>query len=371
MRSVLIIVWEFPPGPGGIGQHAFSLAHALRKKGLEVDVITSGDYASEAEIQHFDTEHPELSIRRIVGPRARRYATRVLTIISYVTKRKPSLVFLSGKSALWCAILIRPFLSGGSKLYGFVHGSEVKLKGWIARRLTHVSMRIVDELICVSNFTKVILESNVRGLRSVSVLPNGLTTALMPKNLPESIPSISEKGCPRLLTVGRISARKGQFRVVKALPYLRTVWPDVHYHVVGIDHARHELLSLAQSLGVEKHLTIQGVFRSREELYKAYSSADVFIMLSENQSDGDVEGFGIAILEANYFGMPAIGARGCGIEDAICDGFNGYLVDGDDASDIANALQNCLIDESMRDKASDWAHTHDWDLLVGKILQST
>lgn len=369
MRSVLIIVWEFPPGPGGIGQHAFSLAYALRKKGLEVDVITSGDYASEAEIQQFDTEHPELGIRRIVGPRPAKYATRVLSIISYVIRRKPSLIFLSGKSALWCALLTKPFLLGRSKVYGFVHGSEVYLKGWIARRFTHLSMRMVDELICVSNFTKSILESTVGGLRSVSVLPNGLTTALMPKNLPESVPSISEKGYPRLLTVGRISARKGQFRVIKALPYLRTVWPDVHYHIVGIDHAKQELISLARSLGVEKHFTIHGVFHTREELYKAYSSANVFVMLSENQSDGDVEGFGIAILEANYFGMPAIGARGCGIEDAVRDGFNGYIVDGNDASDIASAVQNCLIDESMRERAKDWAQKHDWDRLVGKILQ--
>lgn len=202
MRSALIIVWEFPPGPGGIGQHAFSLAYALRKKGLNVDVITSGDYASVTEIQDFDAKYPELGIRRIVGPRPAKYATRMLSIISYVIRRKPSLIFLSGKSALWCALLTKPFLSGRSKVYGFVHGSEVNLKGWIARRFTHLSMRMVDELICVSNFTKSILDSSVGGLRSVFVLPNGLTTALMPKNLLKSLPFYKPKGLSQTTNCG-------------------------------------------------------------------------------------------------------------------------------------------------------------------------
>ena len=33
--------------------------------------------------------------------------------------------------------------------------------------------------------------------------------------------------------------------------------------------------------------------------------SNIFIMLSNNLISGDVEGFGIAILEANYFGLPA------------------------------------------------------------------
>ena len=38
-------------------------------------------------------------------------------------------------------------------------------------------------------------------------------------------------------------------------------------------------------------------------------------MLSENVDYGDVEGFGIAILEANYLGLPAkwMWNRGCNI----------------------------------------------------------
>lgn len=368
MHSAVIIVWEFPPGPGGIGQHAFSLAYAVNRKGFTVDVITSGDYATSAELRQFDEQHSNLNIRRIMGSSWTKYVRRLLTCISIVRSRKPAIVILSGKAALWTSLIIRPFIPSESTIYGVVHGTEINLPGRIPRWLTHLSMRKVDVLICVSRFTQVLLQSSVEFLPPVFVLANGLSIALMPSEGAEPIDSIREKGYPRLLTVGRISSRKGQFRVIRALPYLRTIWPEIHYHMIGIDTGKDELIALAKRFGVENHITVHGVFADRNRLYGAYCSADVFVMLSENQSDGDVEGFGIAILEANYFGVPAIGSKGCGIEDAIQDGYNGYLVSGDDAREIARALKNCLADESMKDHAKTWAQMHDWDILAEKLV---
>ena len=62
-------------------------------------------------------------------------------------------------------------------------------------------------------------------------------------------------------------------------------------------------------------------------LYEIYNQADIFIMLSQNDIKFDVEGFGIAILEANLLGIPAIGSRDTGIEDAIVHNETGKLVD--------------------------------------------
>ena len=58
-------------------------------------------------------------------------------------------------------------------------------------------------------------------------------------------------------------------------------------------------------------------------------ASDVFVMLSSPTSTGDVEGFGIAIIEANALSLPSIGAKDCGIEDAleIRDGIYGILSD--------------------------------------------
>jgi len=139
---------------------------------------------------------------------------------------------------------------------------------------------------------------------------------------------------------------------------------------VGIETNRAELAMLAKKLGVERNVFFHGRLKESSEVYNAYSSTDVFIMLSENQDDGDVEGFGIAILEANFFGQPAVGARGCGIEDAIKEGVNGYLVDGDNAQEIHVAVMKCLERRGdMESGIKDWVKDHDWNQLILRFLE--
>jgi phosphatidylinositol alpha-1,6-mannosyltransferase len=105
-----------------------------------------------------------------------------------------------------------------------------------------------------------------------------------------------------------------------------------------------------------------------ENLGLYYSSADVFMLLSENQPNGDVEGFGIVALEANYFGTPVVGAKDCGVEDAVSHGNSGCLVDGDDAEEITDAVAFLMGHRETRKAARDWARAHDWSLIVKRFL---
>jgi phosphatidylinositol alpha-1,6-mannosyltransferase len=93
-------------------------------------------------------------------------------------------------------------------------------------------------------------------------------------------------------------------------------------------------------------------------------------MLSSATATGDVEGFGIAILEANALGVPAIGSLGCGIEDAIHDGKSGLLVQHDDAKAFIVALQQ-LLDHKVEfsKEAKDWAQLHDWRVIIDRYLE--
>jgi phosphatidylinositol alpha-1,6-mannosyltransferase len=91
------------------------------------------------------------------------------------------------------------------------------------------------------------------------------------------------------------------------------------------------------------------------------------MLLSENQIIGDVEGFGIVALEANYFGLPVIGARGCGIEDAINDGYNGFLVDNKDCDEITEkTVQTILNMGNLRIQCQKWVLNFDWKK-IGRV----
>jgi phosphatidylinositol alpha-1,6-mannosyltransferase len=93
-------------------------------------------------------------------------------------------------------------------------------------------------------------------------------------------------------------------------------------------------------------------------------------MLSQNDIKFDVEGFGIAILEANLLGIPAIGSRDTGIEDAIVHNETGKLVDPYSVEEILEAIDETIINkEKLSMEAIEWAHQHNWTEITTQYLR--
>ena len=360
--KVLIISSEFPPGPGGIGQHAYSLAQALYKEGAEILVLTQGDYAWPEEVACFDSNQP-FAIKRY--PRFGRlltYLNRLLLTLSVIYRQGFQKIILTGKFSLWQGLMIKVVFPKVRTL-AVLHGTEVQLPNLITRRLTQLAIKKSDIIVPVSAFTRSLLPEDILlEHKCIRIIPNGTTNWEEKPDHKDSNKSLP--GTPSLLTVGHVSPRKGQHRIIRALPLLKVSFPGIHYHIVGLPIQQAALESLARQLDVEKHITFHGRVPEHRDLAFFYQEADVLMLLSENQPDGDVEGFGIVALEANYFGKPVIGAKYCGIEDAVKPGISGYLVDGDDPEEILEALRNCLAHQQELDTtAREWASRFSWDTL--------
>ena len=151
------------------------------------------------------------------------------------------------------------------------------------------------------------MESNSK--LNISVINNGFDPNKFNKGYKSSLP---ESNSIKLITLGSLSYRKGQHNVINALPYLREHYKKVEYEMIGNPNIAGDLENLAVNLGVDDLISISG-YLDDEAVIEKLLNADIFIMLSENVTSGDVEGFGISILEANYLGLPAIGSIGCGI----------------------------------------------------------
>ena len=365
--NVLIISSEFPPGPGGIGQHAASLALALAGKG-HVQVLTQQDYADLDQVRLYNrTLSDTFSIHSFlrIGWKFKPLL-KTLQAVRMVGRNSFDLVLVTGQISLIIGALLKRTYPK-QIVRGFVHGTEVSLTGSLLSKVTVWAYKRLDHIYAVSNYTKSLLHPTLNRA-IVSVIPNGLDADMLLKTGKEKIKPFYEwKGKPKILTVGNLTPRKGQHRVVKALPEICRRFPEAHYHMVGLPTDELQIRNMAKDLDVEHAITIHGRLPKREDLYRAYASVDVFIMLSENQKNGDLEGFGIAILEANAFGVPAIGAKGCGIEDAISSD-SGILVDGDDHLAIADALED-LIKQSndFHIAAKKWAEKHNWNELVNLV----
>jgi phosphatidylinositol alpha-1,6-mannosyltransferase len=354
-RKLLIISSEFPPNPGGIGNHAYNVAFAFYKKGYDISVLTN-------EPDHkVDGDFPEpFPVVRIKRAGYQTYWNRYVAARKMV--RGTHDILATGKFSLWLAYVLKieqPKLT----VTAVVHGTELNIPSIWQKSLTERALQKADRIIAVSEFTKSLLSSWNR-LKCL-VIPKGIDLDQFDNDYEEI--DLMMQGTPKLLTVGNVTRRKGQHQVISALPEILKEFPNTVYHIVGIPTERATLENEIERLGLKDRVIFYGRL-SKEELNHAYRQCDVFVMLSENQPNGDVEGFGIAIIEANAMGVPAIGSKGTGIEEAI-NGENGLLADSHDPKDVTEALKTIMTNrEKFQKKARQFAEQHNWNELIDRYV---
>ena len=337
----LIISSEFPPGPGGIGTHAWELARQLTRLGWGIQVLARQAYADDDEILSFN-EDQEFPVQRL--PASKANARRLLK--RAIAEKRPDILVATGRPALWLT-------AGATSVparVAIVHGSELTMGSHLARWLTRRAIERMSGVVCVSEFTsRKMTEVGIRPTAS-RVIPNGADPDRFQiqseeqRNHTRSRLKIPEG--PILLTVGHLSARKGQDLVIRALPKLIESAPEVQYVLAGLPGRETELRRLAAKVGVEERLHILGRLPA-EELCDIYNLCDVYVMPSRTIG-GDFEGYGIAAVEAALCGKPAIVSQGCGLEEAIVSGRTGLAVPENDPASLAEAIADLLSNSEKR-----------------------
>jgi len=146
-----------------------------------------------------------------------------------------------------------------------------------------------------------------------------------------------------LLTVARLTERKGQDVVIRAMPEILSQVGDVVYLIVGKGHYEAQLRELVEDYGLSSKVIFSGHV-SDAELPKYYELADLYVMPNREHADStdSIEGFGISFLEANACETPVIGGDSGGVPDAIVHGETGILVDPNRPESVADAIIGLL-----------------------------
>lgn len=372
MKKILLISSEFPPGPGGIGFHAYSLSREFQKNDhFRLSILCNADYILEEKVKIFD-KTCGLNIIRFKRFGKLTQIIRVIQFLPLVQRIKPDIIIFSGLFSLWLMNLV--FTRKKNKIIAIIHGHEPIFGNLIKQRLTLASLKKADHFIAVSRFSKLTLENKYQltPKQSTSIIPNGIDPDYL-KSWHDSFVLVSKpeplkQGYPKLLTIGHTSPRKGQHNVIHALPAIKRLYPEVIYYVVGRDVNNAGLIEIAKTLGVSQNIQFIPPMLEHFELLQFYQNADIFMLLSENQPNGDVEGFGIVALEANYFGVPVIGSMGCGVEDAVSDGYSGFLVDAHNGDEISDSVNNIIQNYNQFSvNAKEFANQHMWNNIVKRF----
>jgi glycosyltransferase involved in cell wall biosynthesis len=142
------------------------------------------------------------------------------------------------------------------------------------------------------------------------------------------------RGAGRVVgTIGRLVPQKAMHVLLDATPALLRAHPDTRVLVVGDGPLRGALEAQARRLGIRDAVVFVGY---QEDVVSAYAAMDVFVLPSRD------EGFGLVFLEAMAMGVPVVGTRVIGSEDAVDDGVTGLLVPYQNAPALAEAVRAML-----------------------------
>ncbi|HRP26087.1 glycosyltransferase family 4 protein [Thauera sp.] len=233
----------------------------------------------------------------------------------------------------------------------YAHGEE--LTGWgrgNKYKAMCFALRHADKVIANSDFTRDTLLGMGVAPERIEIIHPGVDTERFRPGLPfqdlrDSLGLAT--GAKLILSVGRLSRRKGFDTVIRCLPSLLESGLDVHYAIIGIGEDEAYLGELAESTGVAGRVHRLGHV-AMQDLPRWYNACDVFV-LANREIDGDTEGFGIVFLEAAACGKTAIAGRAGGTGSAVLDGVTGLQVDGESVEGLRCALL-AVLDDPVHDQ---------------------
>lgn len=378
MKAMLVSA-VFPPQTGGSGRWFFELYRRLPRQ--EVLIAAGACPGHEA----FDRTH-DLPVVRLPMRFATWGLVRWRGLADYgglvwsllrLARQEQVTVLHAGRClpeglAAWLVQRLT-----GRPYWVFVHGEEMRLAA-ASRELCFWTRRVLAGaagLIANSRNTQRILQEEWQVPASqVTVLHPGVDVRrFVPAGCDLAVRQRLGWGRRAvILTVGRLEERKGHDMLLRALPQVRCAVPEVLYAIVGDGERRPALERLVQELGLERHVQFRGE-PSDDELVACYQQCDLFA-LPNREVNGDLEGFGMVLVEAQACGKAVIAGASGGTAETLLAGQSGLVVDCRRPQPLAEALVALLTDparrEAMGRAAADWVRRQfAWESLAAQAAE--
>ncbi|MFA5871161.1 MAG: glycosyltransferase family 4 protein [Parcubacteria group bacterium] len=361
---ILFISRAYPPVTGGIENQNYGLANAL-KSFADVKII-----ANKKGKRNLPFFLPWAGLAGLF------FASRFDAIIL-------------GDGVLSPIGRMLKFFYPRKKVFSIIHGLDItyarkkSLLGRVYRSINIPALKSLDKLVMVGNST---IEETVKSgiLRDKCVfIPNGVD----PKDICEKHGrselenligmSLDEKKA--IVRVGRYVKHKGTDwfieEVMPKLPenYILVAAGGVVAKKTPGDENIHPI---CQKAVVDNKLKSRVVLLTNllwRDMKVLFNTADLFI--SPNvKIEGSMEGFGINAIEGAACGRVVVASRLEGLQDAITDGENGFLIEPGNVEEYVRTITRILEDDESRAEFSQRAKNYttrnfSWDVIAKKYME--
>ena len=337
---------------GGVESSVFGLTQALFAAGNTIDVFDypriGGKDASE--------RNGLLTIHRYAnnGRHTQDAIQRGKEMFRDIVALHPDVVHIHGTGEFSSA-LYRAVRNYGIPAVLTVHGLLHEEKKQALRRhpsLKHLYQYIVQtqaEYDLLNDASPIIVDTDyvaraitryhnrykIASLPQMHVIPQGINEAYY--NLKCSNDS------KMILCVGAIAPRKGHLYTVEMFNTLRELGTKAKLHIIGSMADRHYYSQLMQKIQASPNcadITLQTNV-SQEELFAAYEQAQLFVLHSQEESQG------IVLAEAMATGLPIVATNVGGIPDVVESGRSGFLCDFGDTRAMAEMVERLITDQTL------------------------
>ncbi|MEI7028110.1 glycosyltransferase family 4 protein [Paenibacillus sp. y28] len=189
-----------------------------------------------------------------------------------------------------------------------------------------------ERLMTVSESFKAYIGRYIKHPERIVVIPNGYDDRRFR-------PIAHENEVPQLITVCRLVPAKGLDVLLKACSLLKERGHNFVLHIIGDGPIREDLERIAVEVNIYEETIFYGYMLHPEE-FMPFS--DIFVLPSR------AEAFGSVFAEAALCWLALVGTNVGGIPEQIHSGKNGLLVEVDDVTGLADALETMIIDPSFR-----------------------
>lgn len=367
---LLLITRNFPPLLGGMERLNWHLAAELAGQ-FEVSVIAPQGAAAHTPPGVRLREAPLTPLWRFLWGAARLAHARARAW-------RPDVV-LAG-SGLTAPLALLAAQARGARTAVYVHGLDLSAPHPVYRALWHPALRRMDTVIANSHATAELAKAIGITPERIRIIHPGVA---IPKPDPDARARFRAAhgialDAPLLLSVGRLTARKGLLEFVRdVLPRIAAQRPDVVLAVIG-EAPRHALHAKAQTrediqaaaaaAGVGGRVRFLGK-RLGQDLTDAYFAADVHIF-PVREIPNDPEGFGMVAIEAAAHGLPTVAYVSGGVVDAVSDGVSGRLVPQGDEQAFAQAVLDALTGGMRAEACRAFAQQFAWPRFGEQIARA-
>ena len=157
------------------------------------------------------------------------------------------------------------------------------------------------------------------------------------------------KGAHIIVSVGRLVEKKGFHYAIRALPGILKKYPSTVYVIVGDGDMRETLEDEVMKFKITKHVHFVGSV-TRHEISRYYSLADVIIIPSIKDQQGNIDDRPVALIESMVCGRAVVATRFPGNALTIEHGKSGLLIPQKRSTAIEQAVIELLASKSLRER---------------------